>query len=187
MLAHEPADAAAQSQSGDAGRRDHAAGRRQAVNLRLAIEQVPCQTALRAGGAGLRIDMNTGHRRQVDHHAAVGRRAPRHIVAATANGDLEVQVARQLHGIDDVAHAAASRYQRRPPIDQPVMNPSRVLIIRIGRQQELPSEGLGKFGGGIGKRLHSNHGCPRQCIVVARQVTGATMAAPKKSYSASKT
>ena len=51
---------------------------------------------------GLRIDVNAGHRRQVDHQAAVDRRAPRDVVTAAANRDFELLLARQLDRVDDV-------------------------------------------------------------------------------------
>ena len=94
MLAHEPAEAAAERQAGDAGRGDHAAGGGQAVQLGLAVEPVPGDAALRPGGARLRVDVDALHQRQVDHQAALGGRAPRHVVAAAAHRDLEAPLAR---------------------------------------------------------------------------------------------
>ena len=82
-------------------------------------------------------------------------------MAAATHRDLQLQVARQPDGIDDVADATAARYQRRPPVDQPVMDPSCLIVVWIDGQQELPREGFGEFGDRIGKRLRCNHDCPR--------------------------
>src|SRR6476661_4526193 len=51
VLALEPADAAAERQTRDAGARDGAAGGREAERLRLAVELAPRQARLRAHGA----------------------------------------------------------------------------------------------------------------------------------------
>ena len=64
--------------------------------------------------------------------------APRHVVAAAADGDFELQVARQLDGVDDVGHAAAARDQRRPLVDQAVMDFPGLVVAGVGRLEETP-------------------------------------------------
>src|SRR5205807_8770665 len=103
------------------------------VELGFAVEDVPGDAALGTGSASLRVYANPGHRRQVDHHAAVDRRAPGDIVAAAAHGDLELLLARQFDRVDDVGDTAAPGDQRRPLVDQPVMDFSGILVARIGR------------------------------------------------------
>ena len=58
MLADEPAEAAAERQPGDAGRRDDAARAGEAVQLRLAVLLAPRRAALRTCGARARIDVD---------------------------------------------------------------------------------------------------------------------------------
>jgi hypothetical protein len=95
--------------------------------------------------------MDALHRRQVDHQPALGRRAPGHVVAAAADGGFEPVVARQLHGIDDVGHAAAARDQRRALVDEAVVHPAGVLVAGIGRPEELSREDLRQVRGGLGQ------------------------------------
>src|SRR5204862_7817673 len=56
VLAHQPADAAAERQAGDAGARDEPAGRREPERLRLVVEAGPGDAGLGAGDAPLRVD-----------------------------------------------------------------------------------------------------------------------------------
>nr|WP_254453717.1 hypothetical protein [Siccirubricoccus sp. G192] len=112
----------------------------EAVELCLAVEPVPGDAALRAGGACPRIDMDALHQGQVEHQAALGRRAPRDIVAAAADGDLQPLVARQLHRIDDVGQAAAAGDECRALVDEAVMHLPGVLVARIARPQDLSHE-----------------------------------------------
>ena len=89
VLAHQPPEAAAQREAGDARVRDGAARRREAVRLGLVIELAPEHAALRDDRARVRIDADALHRRQIDHEAAVVRAVPGRAVAAAANGDEE--------------------------------------------------------------------------------------------------
>ena len=104
--------------------------------------------------------MNAFHRRQVDHHAAVDRRAPGDIVAAAAHGDLELLLARQFDRVDDVGDTAAPGDQRRPLVDQPVMDFSGILVARIGRLEEHPREGLAEFADRVAQRCCRIHARP---------------------------
>ena len=102
----------------------------------------PGDAALRAHRSALGIDVNALHRRQVDHHPAIDGRASRHVVAAAANRDLEAELARELDGIDDVGHAAASGDQCRALVHQSVVDLSRFLVAGVRRLQELSPEGV---------------------------------------------
>ena len=61
-------------------------------------------------------------------------------------------VARDLHRIGDVGEAAATRDQRRPLVDQAVMDPPRLLVARIARLEDLPGESLGQLADRVGQR-----------------------------------
>ena len=61
VLALQPADAAAEREPGDAGRRDRAAGRRQPERLRLAVELAPGQAGLGARDPAPGIDPHALH------------------------------------------------------------------------------------------------------------------------------
>ena len=76
VLAHQPADAAAEREAADAGRGDEAAGRREAVRLRLVVDVGPDRAAADVGDAGRDVDAHLAHRREVDDHAVVAGREP---------------------------------------------------------------------------------------------------------------
>ena len=71
------------------------------------LSSLQSHAAARGGGAALGVDRDRLHLGEVDHHAAVGDRAPGHVVAAAADGDLEPGVARERERRDDVVGAAA--------------------------------------------------------------------------------
>ena len=87
VLRHQPAEAAAERQAGDPGAADDAAGRREPVQLRLAVELPPEDAALRAHGARARhprecpssaTDRSSGPGRSSPGRRRCGRRrAPR--------------------------------------------------------------------------------------------------------------
>ena len=134
VLAHQPADPAAEREPGDAGRRDEATGHRQPEGLRLVVELSPGRAALGDDALGVRVDPDALHRRQVDDDPAVGGGEPGQAVSTTANGDLELLAARELDGGDDVGDARAANDERRTPVDHPVPDgPSRVVAGSPGR------------------------------------------------------
>jgi hypothetical protein len=63
------------------------------VELGFAVEITPSGAPLRTGNGDLRIDVDALHQGQADHQAALGGRTSRHIVTATADGDLEPLIA----------------------------------------------------------------------------------------------
>ena len=117
--------------------------------MRLAVEFGPCDAALRPHCIPVWVDVDAFHRREVDHQTIVDGRASRDIVAPTADGDLEAEIAAELDGIDDIGHAAAAGDQRRALVHQAVMDPSRIVIARIAGLQQLPRECAGEFLRGI--------------------------------------
>jgi hypothetical protein len=121
------------------------AGRGETMELRFAVEQVPCQAALRTSDTGHWIDVHARHRRQIDHHAAVNRRPPGDVVTAASDGDLKLQVTRRLDGIGDVGETMATRDECRPLVDQAVVDLPGILVVLIGRLQDSAVECLGKI------------------------------------------
>ncbi len=145
VLRHQPADAAAKRQAGDARARHDAAGGRESVQLRLAVQLFPQHAALRTHRTSGGIDMDALHGREVDHQAGVDRGLPGDVVAAAAHGDLQVQRARQLHGVGHVRRAAAARDQRRPLVHESVVDASRLVEAGVGGLKESPGEGRGEL------------------------------------------
>ena len=115
VLAHQPADAAAEREAADAGRRDETARRREAVRLGLVVDVGPDRTAADGRPARIGIDAHAVHRREVDHDPVVAGREPGDAVAAAAHGDREVVAAREADRGDHVRRAGATDDERRPP------------------------------------------------------------------------
>jgi hypothetical protein len=140
VLAAEPADAAAQRQAGDAGLRHHAERRRQAELLRRAIELAERDPRLGAGHAGLRIDRNALHRRQVDDNRVVRERVARHAVAAAADRDPEAVFAGEGDCRDDVRGRRAAHDHRRLLVDHPVPESARLLVAVVAARDDNAGE-----------------------------------------------
>src|SRR5262245_32934023 len=108
VLAHQPADAAAESEAGDSGVAHDSAGGGQTVRLRLAVDVAPQRTALHPGPAAGGIDPHRSHRREVDDDAIVANGGARHVVASAPYGDLQIVLAGETYGRDHVAGPDAS-------------------------------------------------------------------------------
>jgi hypothetical protein len=72
-------------------------------------------------------------------------------MTAPAHGYSEPLVARQLHRINDIGHTAAARDERRPLVDEAVMNLPRDFVSGIGRTEELAGERSAKPGDRFGQ------------------------------------
>jgi hypothetical protein len=99
----------------------------------------------------VRVDVDALHRREIDHQPVVDRGASGNIVTAAANCDLEAEILCELDGIHDIGHAPAARNQRRPPVDQAVMDLSGLVVTRIAWLEELPGERLAELADSIRK------------------------------------
>jgi hypothetical protein len=85
VAARQVAEAATHREPGDAGGRDEAEHRGQAVQLRLAVDVGERAAGLRPGHAPRRVHPHAAQRRHVDHQAAVAHRQPGNVVAAAAD------------------------------------------------------------------------------------------------------
>ncbi len=144
VLRHQPTEPAAEREPRDAGRRDRAARRRESVHGRLAVELAPERTALRARRLAGRVDVDALHRREVDHQRIVGDGAPGDVVAAAANRDVEALRASEADRVGDVRGVPAARDQRRPPVDHPVVDTSRVVVLGVSGVEDAPGKRLAK-------------------------------------------
>jgi len=149
MLAHQPAEPAAQCETCDTRARNCTASNRQAMQLSFAIEFSPRNARLGTCRPAHRIDMDALHRGKVDHHAAIDRCAPRHIVTAAANGGLETEPLRNADSVGDVGHAATPGDQRRTLVDQAIVNPSGFFIGRVAWPEQLSRKCRAELSGSI--------------------------------------
>ena len=142
--AHQPPEPAAERQPRDAGRRDHTARRRQAVLVGRPVVVVPRRTALHARPPPGRVDVAASHRRQIDHHAALGDGLAGDVVPAPASRDLEPVGTGEAHRVRDVGRVGAPGDQRRPLVDETVVDGPRLVVAGIiGPERPLPRTGHG--------------------------------------------
>ena len=140
VLAHQPAESAAECQAGDPGRRHHAAGRRLPVDVGRPVVLVPRDPALGPGPPAARIDVDPTHQRQVDHQPAVGDRPAGDVVAAAADRDLQAAVAPEVHRVPHVGDVVAAGDQPGSLVDQPVVHRPRLVVAGVIRTDERAVE-----------------------------------------------
>ena len=142
VLAHEPADAAAQAEAADAGVAHDAARGGQTVRLCLVVDVSPQGAAVDEGRALDRIDRHGPHRRQVDHDPAVAHRGAGHVVTPATNRDLEIVVAGEAHRRGHIGGAAAAGNQPRSSVDGAVPYGSGVVVVVVvGSDHVAPEPG----------------------------------------------
>jgi hypothetical protein len=61
-------------------------------------------------------------------------------VPAAADGDLEVLLTGNPHGVDDVSRAAAPDDHRWPAVDEAVVDAARVVVATVAGQEELAAQ-----------------------------------------------
>ena len=140
LRAYEPAEAASERQAGDTGRRYLTACHRQPMQRGFSVELTPGDATLRADRRRGGVDVDPFHLGEVDHQAAVRNRSTGHVVAPAPHGDLEACLTGKRDRVDDVGRAAAAGDERRPLVDQAVMNPSRVLVAVVSGLEQRPGE-----------------------------------------------
>ncbi len=133
VLRHQPAEAAAEGEAGDPGRRDRATRNGETVLRRRVVELSPGHATLSRDEARLGVDGRGLHLGQVDHHRPVGDREPADVVPAAAYGDLRVRGAREANRGGDVGGRAAADDKRRPTVDHSVVDASRVVVAVVSR------------------------------------------------------
>ncbi len=125
VFAHQPAQPAAERQTGDARAGDGASGGGKSEHLCLAVQLPPEHTALGSHRSTLRVHANALHWRQVDDEAAVVGTVARRAVATAADRDSETMNTRKVHRALHIGNTGAAGNQRRPPIDVPVPHAAR--------------------------------------------------------------
>src|SRR5262249_49373903 len=112
VLAHQPAEATTEGETGDARSRDHAAGGRETVHRGGAVVLLPRHAGLCAHAPRPGVDVDPAHRREVDHEAAVGDREAGDVVPAAAHRDLESGVATEVDRVAHVGRVVTTRDDR---------------------------------------------------------------------------
>src|SRR6266481_1972526 len=138
MLAHQEAEAATERQACDPGAGDRTTGGGQAVQLGFPIEFSPGDAGLDANTTGCRVDTDSLHRAQVDHHAVINDRATGDVMATAAHRDFQIVLDREIEGIYNVGGSRTACDDGWTPIDHAIMHASRRLIAIIAGHQQTP-------------------------------------------------
>ncbi len=146
VLAHQPAETAAERQPDDAGVRDRAAGGCESKCLRLVVQLAPEYATLSSCRSRDWIDTNTLHRCHVDHEAAVVRAIARGAVAATPNRQTQRMCSSESHGLLHVGDTGAPRDQSGPAIDVAVPDVPSVLVPRVIGRHHVAAQRTSEFG-----------------------------------------
>jgi hypothetical protein len=140
VLAHEPADAAAEAEAADAGVAHYASGGGQAVGLALVVDVAPQGTSLYLGGAFGRVDRYGTHRGEVDDDPVVAQGGAGDIVASAPYRDPEVAVTREAHRRGHVGGPHASGNQSGLAVHRAVPHRSGVVVADVPGGDHLAAE-----------------------------------------------
>ena len=142
VLALESAHAAAERQPRNPGVRHDPDGADEAVLLRRVVEVAEERAAADAGNPTLRVNLNAPHAGEVDHDPVVAGREPRNAVAAAANRNHELLLARESKCRDDVVDARRPNDERGPPVGHPVPDRACSVVPGVVREDDLAAERL---------------------------------------------
>ena len=116
-----------------AGRGDDAARRGQPVRVRRAVELAQRAAAADPRRARGGVHVDAVHGGEVDHQPAVAGAQPRAVVAAAANGQRELALAREGDRAAPRPAPGAAHDQLRAPVDQRVVDRACLLVVGIAR------------------------------------------------------
>jgi hypothetical protein len=105
-----------------------------------AVDVPEAAPAAGAHDAPFGIDLDLAQLRQVDHDRAVADRVPRDLVAAAANGDRKLVLAREAHGLDHVRRSGDAHHERRPAVDHAVPDAPCLVVALVGGPDHEPVE-----------------------------------------------
>jgi hypothetical protein len=162
--AGEVAEAAAERETADAGGRDDAARRGEAVLARGSVDLPPRAPAADAHRPRGRVDVDLLEGGEVDDDAVVARSQPAAVVAAAAYGERQVACAGEGDHRGHVVGAGAARDQGGPSVDHRVVDGAGVLVGRIAGADQQAAE-AGKVLGWTHEIAHRRDAkrpkCPR--------------------------
>ena len=155
-LAGQMPEPAAERQTADAGGRDDAARRGETVLAGCRVHLTPRASAADSYRARLGIDLDVLQQREVDHHAVVDSAQPGAVVAATADCQRQLPVAREGNHLRDVVRVGDARDQGGTPVDHRVVDLARLLVGGVVGADHLAGELAPELPAG-------SVGCRRSC------------------------
>jgi hypothetical protein len=142
VLAHQPPDAAAERETGDARMRDDPARGCESEGLRLPVELAPEDACLSPRSSSARVDLDRLQWREVDHEPALADGVPADPVAAAAHRDEQVALARETDGRDHVGHPCAAQDRSGTAVDRAVPDLACVVVSAIPWTDDLALDQL---------------------------------------------
>ena len=140
VLRHQPAEAATECQSRDAGRRDGASGDGEPVLGVCGVQLRPRQPAFGPDRPGFGVDVGVLHLCEVDHHGAVRDASASDVVASSADGDVETAVSCEADSRRSVSSAAAADDDGRLALDERVVDLAGLVVSVVARSQHAAGD-----------------------------------------------
>src|SRR5947207_1986732 len=140
MLARQPALAAAEGQSGDAGGRDGSDRRRELERLGFTIKFGPNHPRLGPDNLRRGFDANALHAGQVNHQPGVADSLATDVVPPALDRDEGVVFAGEADRRRHIGSPGAADDQRRPTIDHAIPDDSRVVISCIAQSEQRAAQ-----------------------------------------------
>ncbi len=158
------ADAAAEGEPADTGRREGAAGHGEPVCLSRGVERPPDRAAACPRDTRLRIDVDLSEPREIDDQAAVADGVAGDVVPAASDGDRQLVLARDREGDCDVLRAPAARNRERAAVNQRVEGGPRLVVRRVLIGEDLPGEAARGRNGRECGRTHPAEPIPGMAV-----------------------
>src|SRR5262245_7415828 len=153
VFVSEPAMAATEGETGDAGIGDDAPRSGQAERLRLAVQLTPSDAGLRADRPSHGIDSDALHARQVDDQPAVANAGAGKAVGATAHRHQQGVVTGEVDSVDDIGYPGGPDDQARAAVDIRVPDLARLFVATVVRSDKLAAQGLLELVDGFCREL----------------------------------
>lgn len=133
----QPAEAAAERQAGHARGRVDAQGRGEAVVLCRRVNVGEGAARLDGRTAGVGVDLDALHQREVDHEAIVADGIARNVVPAPSDRDEQVVLAPKFDGLHDIFRRRAAGDQCGPAVYHGVPDLSYFVVVRVARKKHI--------------------------------------------------
>src|SRR5206468_1421458 len=154
--AHNQADPATEREPGDSRVDERPARHGEAMRLRRGVELLPVRPGSGAGPTTHRIDDDAPHPAEIDDQAVVDQPVAGDAVAATADPDREVVLAREPDGPTDFRVIGRLGDHRRSPIDHRVERAAGVVVCGTAGLDDLAREAAPKLVDGALLDDHSH-------------------------------
>ena len=161
VLAHQPAHATAERETGDADGRHVAAGRRQSPFVRAGVVLTPGETGFGRCHTPIGIDVESFHRRKVDDEPEVDRAVPGRAVPTAPHRQGQVVAPGEADRLDDVGDLVWTHDQRRPAVDGQIPDPARRVVLVVAGLNDLSPHPRCE---GTDRGLREGRACPDRSV-----------------------